>query len=65
MAVVIFGVENPNLRYAGIALIGVGAIAVATALVNLVSSISAAARTAVILAIIGAVAYALWVGTPA
>ena len=65
MAMVVFGGENTILRYAGIAVLSVGSIAVATALVNLVASISAAMRTAIILAVIGAFAYALWVGAPA
>lgn len=65
LAIVVFGAENAILRYTGIAVISVGSIAVATAVVNLVASISAAMRTAVILAVIGAVAYALWVGATA
>ncbi len=60
MATTIFGSQNLVLYYAGIALIAVGAIAVSTAMVDALLSISRGFRTAIILAVLGIAAYLGW-----
>lgn len=60
LAVTMFGAGDEVIRYVGFALIGVGSIALATAIVNGVISISTGLRAAVILAVIGIIAYTIW-----
>lgn len=60
LALTTFGAKNEMLRYAGFALIGAGSIAFATALVDAVISISTGLKTALILALIGVAAFAVW-----
>lgn len=60
MATTIFGSQNLVLYYAGLALIAVGAIAVSTAVVDGLLSVSRAFRTALALAALGIIAYVIW-----
>ena len=60
MATTIFGAQNLVLYYAGLALIAVGAIAVSTAVVDGLLSVSRAFRTALALAAVGIIAYVIW-----
>ena len=62
IALTIFGADQEMKRYAGFALIAVGAIALATVFIDGLISISTGLRTAIILAILGIIAYAIWSG---
>lgn len=61
LAVTIFGTGDEIAIYFGNALIAVGAIALATALVDTGLAVFSDLRIAVVLAFLGVIAYALWV----
>ncbi|MDG1376497.1 MAG: hypothetical protein P8P56_05670 [Yoonia sp.] len=56
----VYGADNDVVTYIGFALIAVGAIALATAIVDMAAALFTDLRIAVVLAVIGAVAYAIW-----
>ena len=62
LAATIYGTDRDAVTYIGFALIAVGSIALATALVDLATALFTDLRLAVVLAVIGAVAYTIWVG---
>lgn len=62
MATTILSVDNQVLYYAGLCLMAVGAIAVATLIVDGLRSVSSGLITAIILAILGGIIYTVWVG---
>ena len=61
LVVTMFGAGNEIAIYVGYALIAVGAIALATCIVDTVSRVVSDLRIAVIFAFLGVAAYALWV----
>jgi len=61
LAVTMFGAGNDIATYSGYALIAVGAIALARVLVDAVLGVFADLKIAIILAVLGAVAYGIWV----
>lgn len=61
LSATIYGADNDMFRYVGFALIAVGSIAVAAAAYDTVIAALSDLRIAVVLAILGVIAYVVWV----